>query len=73
MQGPPLTPSEITAILDRAVRRLEDLGIDRAAAIPVVARRYSTTPERVAVLLGLELARAISPELSPERLSHTGQ
>lgn len=51
MHGPPLTPSEIAALLARGVERLEELGVPHDRAVEVVAAEHGVPSERVAYLL----------------------
>ena len=51
MQSPPLTASEIAAVLARGVERLEEFGVPHERAIEAVAAEHSANRERVAHLL----------------------
>ena len=51
MHGPPLTPSEIAALLARGVERLEELGVTHDRAVEAVAAEHGVPGERAAHLL----------------------
>jgi hypothetical protein len=52
LHGPPLTQSEIAALLARGVERLEELGVPHERAVEAVAAEHNVPGERVARLLG---------------------
>lgn len=51
MHGPPHTPAEIAALLNRGVERLKALGVPHDRAVEAIAAQHGVAAERVAHLL----------------------
>lgn len=51
MQGQRLTRSEIVATLCHEVRKLQSLGVERPAAIKMIAKKHRVAVERVDALV----------------------
>ena len=52
MQGPPLSPREVSAHPNRYISKLETLGLSRDAAIAATAEHFKADAAKVADLVG---------------------